>query len=170
MQWKQSENHRSETENSGKILAVIVFLISACMIMPLVWAVREGGNEIGPCHSIALGSLFSITLLFSYKAQARTWERERPLPLSLWPICIFQGCLPYYLEVMCPISQKLTLKRVGFTTTGATIFRNIEALPGGSSSRAVTRCRQDGDSGHFLLLPMLGMGGTAFRGRGPGLS
>ena len=120
----------------ARFLAVIVFLISACMIMPLVWAVREGGNEIRAfAYSIALGSLFSITLLlFSYKAQARDMgTREAFAAVALaWIFASFQGCLPYYLGgYVSDFTEAYFEAMSGFTTTGATIFRDIETLPRG---------------------------------------
>lgn len=161
----------------ARFLAVIVFLISACMIMPLVWAVREGGNEIRAfAYSIALGSLFSITLLlFSYKAQARDMgTREAFAAVALaWIFASFQGCLPYYLGgYVSDFTEAYFEAMSGFTTTGATIFRDIETLPRGIIFwRAVTHWL--GGMGIVVLtlalLPMLGMGVTQlFKAEVPG--
>lgn len=161
----------------ARFLAVIVFLISACMLMPLVWAVREGGNEVRAFSlSILFGLLFSSALFwFSRKAQGRDMgTREAFAAVALaWIFASFQGCLPYYLGgYVSDFTEAYFEAMSGFTTTGATIFRDIETLPRGIIFwRAVTHWL--GGMGIVVLtlalLPMLGMGVTQlFKAEVPG--
>ena len=67
----------------ARFLAVIIFLISMCMLMPLAWAVKDGSSDITAFGlSISLGTLFSLLLFsFSYKARQRIWAQEKLLQL-----------------------------------------------------------------------------------------
>lgn len=161
----------------ARFLAVIVFLISLCMIMPLAWSVMDGTGDIRAfAFSMALGSLFSMILfLFSYKAQAKDMgTREAFAAVALaWIFASFQGCLPYYIGNYAPTFSDAYFEAMsGFTTTGATIFVDIETLPRGLIFwRATTHWL--GGMGIVVLtlalLPMLGMGVTQlFKAEVPG--
>ncbi|MDY9921300.1 MAG: TrkH family potassium uptake protein [Synergistota bacterium] len=161
----------------ARFLAVIVFLISLCMLMPLGWAVKDGSRDIRAfAVSIAAGCLFSLTLfLFGYKARAKDMgTREAFAAVALaWIFASLQGCLPYIAGGYIPSFTDAYFEAMsGFTTTGATVLTNIEMNPRGILMwRAQTQWL--GGMGIVVLtlalLPMLGMSVTQlFKAEVPG--
>ena len=160
-----------------RFLAVIVFLISLCMLMPLGWAVKDGSSDIRAfALSIMTGSLFSLILfLFSYKAKSSEMgTREAFAAVALaWVFASLQGCLPYIIGGYVPSFTDAYFEAMsGFTTTGATILTDIEVNPRGILMwRAQTQWL--GGMGIVVLtialLPMLGMSVTQlFKAEVPG--
>lgn len=160
-----------------RFLAVIVFLISLCMLMPLGWAVKDGSGDIRAfALSIMTGSLFSLILfLFSYKAKSSEMgTREAFAAVALaWVFASLQGCLPYIIGGYVPSFTDAYFEAMsGFTTTGATILTDIEVNPRGILMwRAQTQWL--GGMGIVVLtialLPMLGMSVTQlFKAEVPG--
>jgi len=161
----------------ARFLAVIVFLISLCMLMPLGWAVKDGSSDIRAFTiSIAAGCLFSLILfLFGCKARAKDMgTREAFAAVALaWIFASLQGCLPYIAGGYIPSFTDAYFEAMsGFTTTGATILTNIEMNPRGILMwRAQTQWL--GGMGIVVLtlalLPMLGMSVTQlFKAEVPG--
>lgn len=161
----------------ARFLAIIVFLISLCMLMSLAWALKDGSCDARVfIFSIFLGSLLSLALfLFGYKADPRDMgTREAFAAVAFaWVFASFQGCLPYYIGDYAPSFSDAYFEAMsGFTTTGATIFRDVEILPRGLVFwRALTHWL--GGMGIVVLtlalLPMLGMGVTQlFKAEVPG--
>lgn len=161
----------------ARFLAVIVFLISLCMLMPLGWAIKEGSSDIKAfAVSIVIGSLFSFSLfLIGYKARAKDMgTREVFVAVALaWVFASLQGCLPYILGGYIPSFTDAYFEAMsGFTTTGATVLTNIEINPRGILLwRAQTQWL--GGMGIVVLtlalLPMLGMSVTQlFKAEVPG--
>ena len=161
----------------ARFLAVIIFLISMCMLMPLAWAVKDGSSDITAFGlSISLGTLFSLLLFsFSYKAQAKDMgTREAIAAVALaWVFASFQGGMPYLLGGYVPSFTDAYFEAMsGFTTTGATILTNIEANPRGILMwRAQTQWL--GGMGIVVLtialLPMLGISvNQLFKAEAPG--
>lgn len=150
----------------ARFLAIIVFLISLCMLMPLAWAIKDGSCDARAfIFSIFLGLLMSLTLLWAgHKADPRDLgTREALAAVALaWVFASFQGSLPYYIGSYVPSFTDAYFEAMsGFTTTGATIFNDVEILPRGVVFwRAVTQWL--GGMGIVVLtlalLPMLGVG------------
>ncbi|MFA7366051.1 MAG: potassium transporter TrkG, partial [Synergistaceae bacterium] len=161
----------------ARFLAVIVFLISLCMLMPLGWAVKDGSGDIRAfAVSIAAGCIFSLVLfLIGYKARAKDMgTREAFAAVALaWIFASLQGCLPYIAGgYISSFTDAYFEAMSGFTTTGATILTNIEMNPRGILMwRAQTQWL--GGMGIVVLtlalLPMLGMSVTQlFKAEVPG--
>ncbi len=161
----------------ARFLAFIVFLISVCMIMPLGWAVKDGGSDVSAfAFSMAAGSLLSLILLsIGYKANAKDMgTREAFASVSLaWVFASLIGCLPYIFGGYIPSFTDAYFEAMsGFTTTGASILTNIEINPRGILMwRAQTQWL--GGMGIVVLtlalLPMLGMSVTQlFKAEVPG--
>lgn len=120
-----------------------------------LWALGAAGGI-----SILVGSLF---WLYKWKSSANVNKREGYLIVVLsWVFMTVFGALPYYFSGVCGITDSLFESMSGLTTTGASIFNDIESLPHGillwrSLSQWI------GGMGIIVLtialFPLLGIGG-----------
>ena len=161
----------------SKFLSAMILLISASMLFPLLWALKDGTSDVRAfALSIAIGVIFSLLLfVFGRKADSkdmRTREAFAAVALA-WVFASFQGCLPYMLGGYIPSFTDAYFETMsGFTTTGATILKDIEINPRGILMwRAETQWL--GGMGIVVLtialLPMLGMRVTQlFKAEVPG--
>lgn len=158
-------------------LSVVVFLISAFMLIPLMWAVSEETSSILPfAVSIASGLIFSAVLYIAGR-EAKPEDmgtREAFAAVAFaWVLASLQGCLPFMVSGAIPNFTDAYFEAMsGFTTTGATILQEIETLP-----EAVLLWRSQtqwlGGMGIVVLmiaiLPMLGVSvNTLFKAEVPG--
>ena len=151
-----------------KLLGHIILGISVCLIFPLGIALfsRDGGTT--PLLSalltgIILGGLAVITLR---PARHEITRKEGVLLVVLaWMAAVIIGALPYwYSSYFSSFTDAFFESMSGYTTTGATILLDIEALPHSLLFwRALTHWL--GGMGIIVLgiaiLPLLGAGGTA---------
>ncbi|MBL7113395.1 MAG: TrkH family potassium uptake protein [Bacteroidales bacterium] len=134
----------------------------SCIIVALIY--RE--NEIG---SIAISGLISIGAggimwIITTKANKNLSARDGFLIVSMgWILFSFFGSLPFYLSGEIPSYTDAFFETVsGFTTTGASILNDIEALPHALLFwRSMTQWL--GGMGIIVMslaiLPLLGIGG-----------
>ncbi|MFZ1749814.1 MAG: potassium transporter TrkG [Saprospiraceae bacterium] len=82
------------------------------------------------CLAIIFGSIFWF---YKFSASTTVNKREGYLIVALgWLFMGIFGALPFYIAGVTPYYTDALFESVsGFTTTGATIFSNIEALPPG---------------------------------------
>lgn len=160
-----------------KILSTLVALISASMVFPWLWAVRRGTADTHAfVASIAIGFCIAASMFqLSKKAKSSDLgEREAFACVTLsWITASCIGSLPYLLGGYCNSFTDAFFETMsGFSTTGASIFTQVENLPPGILLwRAETQWL--GGMGIVVLLiallPMFG-GGLAhlFRAESPG--
>lgn len=148
------------------ILGFLLLIIGGMMLLSLPFALHFGG---GDARALFLSALITILagggLWFAFKNHRQeTGKREGFLiAASGWAVASLFGCLPYLLAGAIPSFTDAYFETMsGFTTTGATILIDIEAVPKGLLFwRATTQWI--GGMGILLLsiaiLPMLGVGG-----------
>lgn len=158
-------------------LSVVVILITAFMLVPLMWAVSEETQAIGP-FAVSIGAgLAMAAALYALGKGARPEDmgaREAFAAVSFaWILASLQGCLPYIISGAIPNFTDAYFEAMsGFTTTGATILERIEVLP---AAIQLWRCQTQwlGGMGIVVLtiaiLPMLGVSvNNLFKAEVPG--
>ncbi|MBM4054862.1 MAG: TrkH family potassium uptake protein [Planctomycetes bacterium] len=77
------------------------------------------------------GILGGLSKLFFRKAEAEIGIREGIAIVTFsWLICIFLGAFPYWYSGVCPTYCDAVFETTsGFTTTGSSIFTDVEILP-----------------------------------------
>ena len=161
----------------ARFLSVIIFVITVSMLFPLLWAVTDGSPDIRAFFIAgATGIIFSALLWFIGR-KARPEEmgaREAIAGVALaWVAASLQGAVPYMAGGFIPSFTDAYFEAMsGFTTTGATIIPDIEALPRGILMwRAQTQWL--GGMGIVVLviamLPLFGVNMTQlFKAESPG--
>jgi len=145
----------------GVLLIILGFTMLSCIPFSYLydetdlWALGLSGGL-----SILVGSVF---WLYRYRSSANVNKREGYLIVVLsWVFMTIFGALPYYFSGVCGATDAIFESMSGLTTTGASIFNDIEALPHGillwrSLSQWI------GGMGIIVLtialFPLLGIGG-----------
>jgi len=159
--------------NFRAVLAILGFLLmitGGLMLAPLPFAAwnggaLRGGDAVPLLVSSAITMLAGAIFWFAHKDERHGLRKREGflVAASGWAVASLFGCLPYMLSGAIPSFTDAYFETMsGFTTTGATILSNIEALPHGLLFwRAMTHWI--GGMGILLLsiaiLPMLGVGG-----------
>lgn len=120
----------------ARFLSVLILTITASMFFPLMWALKDGSSDVRAfLLSMLAGFAISAVLYAAGKGAHKIdmGAREAIACVSLaWIAASFQGCLPYIFEGCIPAFTDAYFEAMsGFTTTGATVIRDIEALPRG---------------------------------------
>ncbi len=158
-----------------KVLGYILLIIALTMVPPLVIAlVSNEGDFFAFLISIGITALigFSLTRIPIKKNLIKIKEGLAIVTLG-WLFASVFGALPFYISGSIPSFVDALFETVsGFTTTGATIIKDIEVLPRGilfwrSFSHWI------GGMGILVVavavLPMIGSGGFhIFRAESPG--
>ena len=151
-----------------RVLALVSLIVTLFMFFPLLLAVYDGtGDRPALIASFAVGLLISA-LLFRSGSREGVYEelgiREAVAVVGFsWVIASAVGALPYRLSgVTASYADAFFETMSGFTTTGATILTDVEALPRGLLLwRSLTHWI--GGMGIIVLslavLPFLGVGG-----------
>lgn len=149
---------------SGQFL--IIFAIS--MLLPIAVGIGYWDEGLPVLSLTALGCVVSGLLLIRYcrRLQADLTLREGiMLVVILWTGVMLIGAIPFAFSPAFPtVIDAIFESTAGFTTTGGTALRNVEALP---PSIQMWRCFSHwlGGVGIILLaiaiLPLLGIGSMA---------
>lgn len=150
----------------GHALGMILLALAASMLVPIVWGAIEGGGGLRPllvaaaCTAATGGALAA----FLRRPDREIQPREAALLVVVcWVVVSLFGALPFYMTPDFPTFTDAYFESVsGFTTTGATVLADVEAL-----ARPVQfwRCFTHwlGGMGIVLLavaiLPLVGHGG-----------
>lgn len=159
--------------NFRAVLAILGFLlviIGVMMATSLVFADWSGGRLWGGdaaplLLSSGIAALVGLALWLSFKNQRHGLRKREGFLIAAtgWAVASLFGCLPYLVSGAIPSFTDAYFETMsGFSTTGATILTDIEAMPRGLLYwRAMTHWI--GGMGILLLsiaiLPMLGVGG-----------
>lgn len=161
----------------SKFLSLIIITITGSMIFPLGWAVMDGSSDVRAfLLSGVTGALFAA-LLYAAGRNSKAEDmgpREAIAGVAFaWVAASLQGAMPYMLGGYIPnLTDAYFEAMSGFTTTGATIIREIEKCPRGILMwRAQTQWL--GGMGIVVLviamLPLFGVNMTQlFKAESPG--
>lgn len=148
-----------------RFLSILVLIMSGFMLFPLMFSVYYSdaacsGFIISSIMGFVIG-LSGITLIKSDNRQLSKKDGFLLVSLS-WITVAFLGSLPYMFVTHMTLSNAFFESMSGFTTTGASILTNIEAMPKSILFwRSLTHWL--GGMGIIVLtvavLPMLGIGG-----------
>ena len=160
------------------VLGFLLVAVGGLMLLAVVVSLLSGSNDAG---ILAVTSCLTIITGFALwlPLRAHTSElavRDGFVIVSLgWVVASLFGCLPFFLSGAIPSWTDAYFETMsGFTTTGASIVANIEALPAGLLFwRSMTQWI--GGLGIILLsvaiLPLLGVGGMQlFQAEVPGVT
>ena len=153
----------------------IVLVVGATMVFPIVWSVLDGGRDL---KALAVSMLVTVAIgaiLRLIPARGSLRRKDSFVVVSVgWIVVTALGALPFYLSGTLPSYTDAFFETMsGFTTTGATVLTDIEAV-----SRGVLFWRSFthwlGGMGIIVLsLAVFSMihGGTSlFRAEVPGIS
>ena len=158
------------------VLSALVLFLSVSLIVPAVVAYLYNEGDFN-----AFLMTFILTLLLSIIVYILTRKNDQELRIKDgyiivtlgWLTFSMLGALPYYISGFIPSYTDAFFETMsGFTTTGATILNDIEAMPHGLLLwRSLTHWL--GGMGIILLslaiLPLLGVGGMQlFKAEVPG--
>jgi len=160
-----------------KVLSLLSAIVSLSMVWPLGWSLWDGSSD-GKAFllSISAGLIFSAVLFMAGKNADYNdiGVKDGFLVVSLtWIFVSLIGALPFYLGGTVPTFADAFFESAsGFTTTGASVLSDIEAVPRGILFwRSLTHWL--GGMGIIVLslaiLPFLGVGGMElFKAEVPG--
>ena len=156
---------------------MITFTVTLSMGFPFIWAVADGTRDIKAFLLSALvGAVMSGVLALAGRGSKHggMGAREAIACVALsWIAASFVGCLPYIFDGTIPSFTDAYFEAMsGFTTTGASVIREMEPVPRGILMwRATTHWL--GGMGIVVLviamLPLLGGNMTyLFKAESPG--
>lgn len=158
------------------VTGLILVCVGLCMIFPLLYGLYYNDSSIRPLLislGMTVGSGLVFMLTFRPLEGISINHREGMLIVSLgWAATGIAGALPFALGGFPSFTDAVFESVSGFTTTGASILSNIEAVPPGLLFwRSLTHWL--GGMGIIVLaiavLPFLGVGGMQlFKAEVPG--
>lgn len=115
------------------ILGLVLYVLAAAQLVPLVFCLSpsDGRTAIG----FLAGSVISAALALAFRSRAsRTGDLYRRdgvlIVVGTWLLASLVGAIPYLASGAIPSPVDALFESVsGFTTTGASILRDIEAVP-----------------------------------------
>ena len=155
-------NWRLVIKTLGALLLIESFFMLIATLVARLYDEYDFGAFLLSTVITLAGGL--IAIIAGRHAQSRVTEREGYVIVALvWVVFSFFGLLPYYLSgVLVTYTDCFYETMSGFTTTGATVFRDVEVLPHATLLwRSITQWL--GGMGIIVLslaiLPMFGLGG-----------
>jgi trk system potassium uptake protein TrkH len=115
-------------------MGYILGIIGLSMLAPFLLSVRLGEEEASRGFGVTAAFIIGTGLVLAW------FTREKSKNLSLrdgilvvflgWSIAALAGCFPYLISgTLHSFPDAFFESMSGFTTTGATVFTDIEALP-----------------------------------------
>ncbi|NVM20320.1 MAG: TrkH family potassium uptake protein [Desulfobacterales bacterium] len=149
------------------LVGILIFFLGLTMFFPLLFGLYYQDGSVGPLlksMSVVLGSGAVLYFLFrSSKGEIMSHREGMGVVAIGWTAAGFFGALPYYWGgVFNSFADAFFESISGFTTTGASVLTQIEAVPQGFLFwRSLTHWL--GGMGIIVLslaiLPLLGIGG-----------
>ena len=117
----------------GRFISLTLAIEAAFMIPALLISLYEGDWTVIRSFLLSIGIIvviFAALYLFFRSAQRGFYAREGLVCASLsWIMMSLLGCLPFYLSGQIPSYIDALFEMVsGFTTTGASILSDVEAM------------------------------------------
>ena len=150
-----------------KVIGLLVFIMGLFMMIPCLMAIFYDHSLILPFIKSSAIALVTGVLFYTIKTPSQEIrKREGYLIVALgWLMLCVYGSMPYVFEQAFPLSltDAIFESTSGFTTTGATIFNDIEAVnPAILLWRSMTQWI--GGMGIIVftiaIFPILGIGGV----------
>ncbi|HBG21730.1 MAG: potassium transporter TrkG [Syntrophaceticus sp.] len=158
------------------LMGKALIFLGLAMLFPLLWAVYDQGpDKMAFLYSIIITLISGIIMILAVPQRGEIRYREGFAIVTVgWLLVSLYGCLPYLLSGVCTNFPDAFFESMsGFTTTGASIFADAEALPRGILFwRSLTQWLGGMGIIVFLvaLLSHLGVGANRiFRAEIPGL-
>lgn len=150
-----------------RIIFIILGIVGLTFLLPVFAAAFLGEYSVLPSFLIPMGLSLFLAVIFLFAGRGKkTYLSTRAgfIVVALSWICVsFFGAMPFFLSGSIPdFTNAFFESASGFTTTGATILDDIEALP---QSINLWRCQTHWLGGMGIvaltvaLLPILGVGG-----------
>lgn len=120
------------TKNIIYILSRLSLILSGSFVVPLLFSVyyKDGMAFIFLGHTAALGVLSLVSYIFKLQPQELSSREGFLIVFLCWLFFAIFGCGPFLFSGYIPKFVNAFFETVsGFTTTGASILNNIEALP-----------------------------------------
>ena len=150
-----------------RIISILLAIVGLTFLIPIITALVYAEYSVIPAFLVPMCSAFLFFLIFFIPF------RHRKINLSIrstfvivagaWISASFMGAVPlYFSDCGLSITNAVFESFSGFTTTGATVIENVEALP---NSINMWRCMTHWLGGMGIvtltvaLLPLLGVGG-----------
>ncbi|HSI78667.1 MAG TPA: potassium transporter TrkG [Lunatimonas sp.] len=149
-----------------KVMGGLLMLLGVLMIPSIAFSYYyQGGDQLSLLAASGISLATGAGMFFSYASQDQNIrKREGYLIVALsWLFMTVFGAIPYLISETIPFLPDAIFETVsGFTTTGATILTDIEAMPAGILLwRSMTQWI--GGLGIIVLtvaiFPLLGIGG-----------
>lgn len=157
------------------IQGLLLVFIGGFMLFPAIFSWYYGDDDLKPLLTASgITIVFGLLLWLSFRIKTEIQIRESFAIVAMgWLSAALFGSLPFYLSGYIPSYADAFFETMsGFTTTGASILTDIEALPHGLLFwRSLTHWL--GGMGIIVLslaiLPMMGIGGMQlFKAEIPG--
>ena len=148
------------------LLGFFTLGLSVGLLTCVCFALANGDEGLTPlAASLAVGVIAGVLLILVFRLHFRALSRREGLLLvvATWLIAALLGALPFYFSPHFPSFTDSVFESVsGFSTTGATVLADVEALPASLLLwRSLTHWL--GGMGIILLgiaiLPLIGAGG-----------
>lgn len=119
-----------------QVVGVLVFVLGLTMLLPLGWALWFADGSAAPISEAMATACCvggSLRLAFRSRTQAHLSQREGMAIVALgWTAIGIFGALPFWYAGTFPTFADCFFEAVsGFTTTGASVMTDIEAIPKG---------------------------------------
>tara|TARA_E500000178_G_C16987311_1_gene738963 strand:+ start:395 stop:1840 length:1446 start_codon:yes stop_codon:yes gene_type:complete len=117
------------------ILGLLISILGLTMFIPLLFnLISEENNSNIFLKSISITLFIGISLILAFKEKAKKINIKDTIVLTTisWPVLCFFASLPLYFDVnVSNYSDAFFEATSGLTTTGATIYNNVERLSTG---------------------------------------
>lgn len=118
------------------IVGIALIILSIFMLAPILVSIINHSSDTFALTLALVLSFFSGSVMLALTKQYRYEElmhREVFMAVTFtWIAAVFFGCLPYiFTGSVNSFTDAFFESMAGFTTTGATIFSDVEALPSG---------------------------------------
>ena len=114
-------------------LGWVLNLEAAAMLLPLICSLCYGESPVPFLIAIAATAVLGIILTVKKPKSISMYSREGYTSVALsWVVLSIMGALPFFISGYIPNFMDAVFETVsGFTTTGASILKDVEALPKG---------------------------------------
>lgn len=113
------------------ILGLLLLVLAAAELIPLIWCLEEGQSQsaLGFLCASATSAILGLIFRVLGSQQGDLYRRDGVLiVVGAWVLASFTGAIPYWVgDVLQNPVDALFESASGFTTTGATVLRDIEA-------------------------------------------
>ncbi len=113
------------------ILGLLLLVLAAAELIPLIWCFEEGQSQaaLGFLCASATSAILGLVFRLLGHQQGDLYRRDGVLiVVGAWILASFTGAIPYWVGDVLPNPVDALFESAsGFTTTGATVLRDIEA-------------------------------------------